>query len=263
MKIIKMVFKFFQSIIKEFIFDILSTKWFMILSTCVYTITQIWIKNALGHDTGMKLLSLQTTCAIHPTPIDNGIVSRQQLLDHWTLDDVQRLERHFIIDYWIHPIIYVLNVSSVVLNEYNRRTKRSASKQLQQQKNDGIIDNNGNDYFYHQLFLVLFITAAGFSDYMENVNHYSIIDMMMQQDDDVTMSIPDQILWNGCVCSVTKWFIISICIFGVIGSWIQRLLTSSFLHDNFNKFNKRVNEVTSVCYKNNNNGNKLSQYYNT
>jgi len=99
----------------------LSTQLALVVFTCAFVATQMYIALVLGSETGAKLLKLQMVCLSHSSPVSTGIAARD-MLQAWTDEDVERVRNHFVIDFWIHPVIYPWCSFLLVCTEYRKTT---------------------------------------------------------------------------------------------------------------------------------------------
>lgn len=156
----------------------------------IFLASQIWIYLALG-ETKNKVMQLQTFCAIYRNPVDFGNAMRKNLKHDWSIEDINNVEKHFVLDEFFHPVIYVFAITSGIF--YLGKFKQ----------ND--VEGVRHDSYIH-IFIFSFVALAGFCDCIENSFHKSIIGNVYN--DDLIALIPDDALWNGCIFATTKWLII-------------------------------------------------------
>lgn len=172
---------------------IISTGPAVALLLALFVISQSWIIVALG-DTGKELAKLQTACLIHPGYNATGEAARA-ILKEWTVDDIQNFRRHFLIDFWIHPILYALFFTSALLYHltHDERSKDDPKSVL-----------------YGRIGTLLVFCGA-FCDIAENIRHSSI-----DFDDSSHNFASNDTLWQACAFASTKWVIM-----GGVAGWLS------------------------------------------
>ena len=158
----------------------------------LFVISQSWIIIALG-DTGKDLAKLQTVCLVHPGSNSTGAAARA-MLEEWTTDDIHNFRRHFLVDFWVHPILYALFFTSALL--YNLTHDERSQK-------------DPNSVLYGRIGTV-FIFCGAICDILENVRHSSI------EFDSHHYFASNDVLWQACVFASTKWVIM-----GAVAGWLS------------------------------------------
>ena len=164
------------------------------LLLALFVISQSWIIVALGDRTGKELAKLQTVCLIHPGSTSTGEAARA-ILKEWTVDDIQNFRRHFLIDFWIHPILYALFFTSALLYHLNHDERSK---------------DDPKSVLYGRIGAVLVFCGA-FCDIAENIRHSSI-----DFGDSSHYFASNDVLWQACAFASTKWVIMG----GVTG-WLS------------------------------------------
>ena len=160
--------------------DLLATKPACILLALAFLTTQTWIAVTLGK-TGHKVGYLQTVCMLHPSAEATGKAARESLLE-WTEQDIYNFRRHYILDTWIHPLVYALALTSAAMYDLKRR-------------------NHPQFVFYGRIAALLCFTA-GLFDVRENLYHRSI-------EFEPELVAPDDVLFPACVYASAKWIIVA------------------------------------------------------
>ncbi|CAB9515145.1 expressed unknown protein [Seminavis robusta] len=162
----------------------------------LFVLSQGWIIMTLG-ETGEDVGRLQTMCLRYPTdPAATGHAARQ-VLEKWTTRDIHNFEHHFLIDLWIHPILYALFYTSAFLHDLIHRQENANTEST---INPVFVGRSG----------VLVIFSAALCDILENVRHKSIT-----FDSNNGVIAPDQMMYEACVFASTKWFIM-----GAVSLWL-------------------------------------------
>jgi hypothetical protein len=151
----------------------------------------LWTLGASGHDVGR----LQTICLLNPNPSSTGMVARQ-ILQQWTIDDIRRFQRHFVIDLWIHPVIYCLFLSSALWHDLAKRQPQC--KDFSRRITNGRI-------------ATVLIFLGGIFDIQENIRHSSI-------QFEPALEATDELLWKACGFATAKWALMG----GVCGWLVWR-----------------------------------------
>ena len=172
----------------SYIRDLLATKQAFAVFVVAFLITQTWILLTLG-ESGHKVGFLQTVCLMHPSPRATGQVARQFIQDEWTSQDIANFQEHFLLDTWIHPLVYALALSSAALYDLKRR-------------------NHPQRVLYSRIVMMIIFAGAG-CDVVENIYHRSI-----QFEPELVAS--DELLFNACIFSCTKWFLMAVILLTLV-----------------------------------------------
>lgn len=158
----------------------------------IFVASQGWILMTLG-ETSTDLLQLQTVCMANPSPNRTGEIARK-ILETWTTADIKRFRSHYLLDMWIHPVIYALLFISAVF--FDLKTH---------QTNDKKYDATAA---FHGRVIAILIALGATCDILENQRHSSI-------EFEPALVASDILLWEACIFASTKWVIMN-----TVASWL-------------------------------------------
>jgi hypothetical protein len=153
------------------------------------------IVSALGTRTAIAVLLgafWGTQTWIIRTLATTGPVGRA-VLEQWTKEDVTRFQRHYRLDFWIHPAIYGLLLSSLIAYDLRRR-------------------KHPQWIYYSTLFSGIVVAGAA-CDVVENSLHSSIRFH--------PLVAPDHVLFAACAFAMTKWIIVLAAVSALVGRYFM------------------------------------------
>jgi hypothetical protein len=173
------------------LFDALGAQSSVVFLSGAFVATQTWVILTLG-ETGRGLFHLQTVCLTNPSPSQTGIAART-VLSTWTAHDMWRFQQHFLLDTWIHPLVYALLLTSLVSYDLARR-------------------NHPNRLFYSALIGGV-IAFGAFCDVAENMYHREFAFSPV-------LVAPDHLFFKACVFASTKWLILVCAVAGLLWKFL-------------------------------------------
>mmetsp|Transcript_25655 Transcript_25655/g.39363 ORF Transcript_25655/g.39363 Transcript_25655/m.39363 type:complete len:197 (+) Transcript_25655:252-842(+) len=165
--------------------NVLSSKQGMFSFLAAFFVSQSWIAWTLGN-TKPKLMRLQLSCLG-----SNSTATERTFLHDWNDNDYANMQRHFLLDLWIHPLLYGAALASIAL-------QKRASKQQQ-------------PYFH----LVPYIVTGASCDIIENMLHFNALEATIQfhQHAATASTSIGFFLWLGSVFAMAKWTILGFVVY--------------------------------------------------
>lgn len=175
----------------SFVENLLANRSTMVFLMGLFVVSQTWILATLG-TTGPDVAKLQTVCLMKPSPSSTGEAARQ-ILEKWTSDDIARFQRHYILDLWVHPVLYALFFISAFLCDWKKKNEQSTNDSNKKQPNDETTVLLGR-------IVTILILIGATCDILENQRHSSI-------QFEPTLEASDALLWEACLFASTKWVV--------------------------------------------------------
>jgi hypothetical protein len=162
----------------------------VILLFLLFFASQLLIGMILGPVVGKDLGIMQTVAMINPQVF-------RDVTKNWGEDELKRFERHFIVDYWFHPLVYSITLAAWVCFEAERN-----------------LDGLPLGLPLHVIIPIIFL--GGIFDVMENSIHYRLMPNLTQaSDEDIRLA---------ALFSNMKWLICSTTLIWCIRMSITRFL---------------------------------------